>query len=243
MLRNLVRWNIHYQMRSENGREWWVHTDLNSGCQDLFQDNISTFIYKNWRNPWRTSASKYMLNHSLFCVIVMLWRHLRTSNSTKKASEITQLPIFLPLFQSITKVQQNVSLTNIFLTIISLLHCKSYPGYTQHKHKKCTMELPFIVYSPPYSVSSFTDPTKLAVLGFSLGQCLNALHLRKKALVPIWWKSGWASELVWTLCRREIHLDPPGNWTINWDKKCQYESLINWRKVKSEERIMVSNSY
>ena len=49
----------------------------------------------------------------------------------------------------------------------------------------CTMELPFIVYGPPYSVSSFTDPTKLAVLDFPLGQCSNALHLTKEALVQI----------------------------------------------------------
>ena len=93
---------------------------------------------------------------------------------------------FSSLFQSILKVQQNVSLTNIFLTLTSLSHCKSHPGYTQHKYKKCTMKLPFIVYGPPYSDSSFTDPTKLAVLSFPLGQCSNALHLRKEALVQIW---------------------------------------------------------
>jgi len=47
------------------------------------------------------------------------------------------------------------------------------------------MELPFIVYGSPYSVSSFIDPTKLAVLGFPIGQRSNALHLRKEVLVQI----------------------------------------------------------
>jgi len=91
----------------------------------------------------------------------------------------------MSLFQSIIKVHQNVSLTNIFLTINSVSHCKSYSGYTQQNYMNCTMELPFIVYGPPYSVSSFTDPTKLAVLDFPLGQCSNALHLTKEALVQI----------------------------------------------------------
>jgi len=43
----------------------------------------------------------------------------------------------------------------------------------------------YCLWPPSYSVSSFNDQTKLAMLGFPLGQNSNALHLRKEALVQI----------------------------------------------------------